>query len=86
MCHLASHRIVCPPALCASLLPVLTQAKMSLLPGDMFRPPHCELYASWDEAGLPLTTLDGEKLSKSNSKKLKKEFDKQTKLFDSNNK
>ena len=52
----------------------------------MFKPPHCTLYASWDEAGLPLTTLDGEKLSKSNSKKLKKEFDKQKKLFESNKK
>jgi hypothetical protein len=67
-------------------LPSPPQAKMSLQPGDMFKPPHCALYASWDDAGLPLTLLDGEKLSKSNSKKLKKEFDKQKKLYESNNK
>ena len=70
---------------CPSLL-LLPQAKMSLKPEDMFRPPHCSLYASWDPAGLPLTTTDGEKLSKSSGKKLKKEFDKQKKLYESNNK
>lgn len=59
---------------------------MSLAPGDMFKPPHCDLYASWDEAGLPLTALDGTPITKSNSKKLKKEFDKQAKLFESSKK
>jgi hypothetical protein len=60
---------------------------MTLDPVLMFHAPHCTLYASWDSAtGMPLTTLDNEPLSKSSSKKAKKEWDKQKKVFEANKK
>ena len=59
---------------------------MSIPPDEMFKPPHSTLYSSWDDSGIPLTTSDGEKLTKSNTKKLKKEYEKQKKLFESNKK
>lgn len=61
-------------------------AKMSLIPSEMFKPPNCHLYGSWDEEGIPLTTVEGEKLSKSNSKKLKKDMEKQKRLYASSKK
>jgi hypothetical protein len=42
-----------------------------------------ELYSKFDEEGLPTHDAAGEKISKSLSKKLKKDQEKQKKLFES---
>lgn len=57
---------------------------MSIRPEDMFKPPHCtEGYTQFDEEGIPTHDASGEKLSKSSIKKLKKDWEKQKKLFES---
>lgn len=55
---------------------------MSLSPQDMFRG-QPELYSAFDEDGIPTLDAAGEKISKSMSKKLRKDWEKQKKLFES---
>lgn len=58
---------------------------MSIRPEDMFKPPHCnDGYTQFDEEGIPTHDASGEKLSKSLVKKLKKDWEKQKKLYESN--
>eukprot|EP00604_Paraphysomonas_vestita_P003143 CAMPEP_0174820862 /NCGR_PEP_ID=MMETSP1107-20130205/4962_1 /TAXON_ID=36770 /ORGANISM="Paraphysomonas vestita, Strain GFlagA" /LENGTH=619 /DNA_ID=CAMNT_0016037017 /DNA_START=191 /DNA_END=2050 /DNA_ORIENTATION=+ len=60
-------------------------ARMSIRPEDMFKPPHCnDGYTQFDEEGIPTHDASGEKLSKSLVKKLKKDWEKQKKLYESN--
>ena len=59
------------------------EARKSIAPVDMFKPPHCDLYSQFDEDGVPTHDAAGEKLSKSGIKKLKKDWDKQRKLYES---
>lgn len=47
----------------------------------MFRS-QTDLYSAFDDAGVPTADKDGEPLSKSAVKKLKREWDKQKKLFE----
>jgi len=61
-------------------------ARMSLAPQDMYRPPHCDLYSQFDDDGVPTHDKAGEKLSKSGIKKLRKDWEKQKKLFESSRK
>jgi hypothetical protein len=58
---------------------------MNLAPEDMFRS-QTDLYSQFDEFGIPTHDAAGEKISKSALKKLKKEWDKQKSLFESNSK
>ncbi|EOA84389.1 uncharacterized protein SETTUDRAFT_164547 [Exserohilum turcica Et28A] len=53
------------------------QAKVN--PKDMFR---TEEYSAWDEEGLPTKDKDGADVPKARTKKLKKEWEKQKKLFE----
>ena len=53
------------------------QAKIN--PLDMFRTAE---YSAWDAEGLPVKDKEGKELSKGASKKVKKEWEKQKKLFD----
>ncbi|KAF1943947.1 hypothetical protein EJ02DRAFT_452792 [Clathrospora elynae] len=53
------------------------QAKID--PKDMFR---TEEYSAWDEEGLPTKDRDGAEVAKGRAKKLKKEWEKQKKLFE----
>jgi cysteinyl-tRNA synthetase len=53
------------------------QAKVN--PRDMFR---TEEYSAWDEEGLPTKDAKGEEVTKGKSKKLRKEWEKQKKLFE----
>ena len=55
---------------------------MSLAPQDMFKA-QIDLYSAFDTDGVPTHNKEGEELSKSNIKKLKKEWEKQKKLFES---
>jgi glutaminyl-tRNA synthetase len=48
--------------------------------------PHDALYKEYDADGIPTTDKNGEPISKSQSKKLKKEWEKQKKLYESANK
>ena len=50
-------------------------------PQELFRPPNASagLYGSWDDNGVPLTDGEGKELSKSASKKVKKEWELQEK-------
>ena len=50
-------------------------------PQELFKPPNVPegTYGSWDENGLPLTDGEGKELSKSASKKAKKEWELQEK-------
>lgn len=50
-------------------------------PQEMFKPPHFSegTYGSWDEDGIPLTDSEGKELSKSQAKKVKKDWDNQKK-------
>lgn len=57
-------------------------ARMSIAPEDMFRA-QPELYSQFDSEGVPTHDAAGEKISKSGSKKLKKDWEKQKKLFES---
>lgn len=56
---------------------------MKLSPADMFKK-QPELYSQFDAEGLPTHNADGEELTKSQRKKLKKEQDKQKKLHTAN--
>jgi hypothetical protein len=56
---------------------------MSISPQEMFRPPICDLYSQYDEDGVPTHDAAGEKLAKSAIKKLRKDWEKQKKLFES---
>ncbi len=55
---------------------------MAVSPQEMFR---CqpELYSQFDEDGIPTHDAAGEKISKSSNKKLRKDWEKQKKLFES---
>jgi cysteinyl-tRNA synthetase len=53
------------------------QAKIS--PSDMFR---TDEYSAWDADGMPTKDNKGEEVTKGKSKKLKKEWEKQKKLFE----
>jgi cysteinyl-tRNA synthetase len=53
------------------------QAKIN--PRDMFR---TEEYSAWDEEGLPTKDAKGEEVTKGKNKKLRKEWEKQKKLFE----
>jgi cysteinyl-tRNA synthetase len=53
------------------------QAKID--PKEMFK---TEEYSAWDEEGLPTKDAKGEEVTKGKSKKLKKEWEKQKKLFE----
>lgn len=53
------------------------QAKIN--PKDMFR---TEEYSAWDEDGMPTKDKDGADVAKGKSKKLRKEWEKQKKLFE----
>ena len=54
----------------------------SVDPKDMFKTDDMkQLYSAWDGDGVPTHGADGEPLSKSASKKLKKDQAKQAKLF-----
>ena len=50
-------------------------------PQEMFLA-QTDLYSAFDDAGVPTTSKAGEPLSKSAIKKLKKEWDKQKKLYE----
>ena len=54
--------------------------KASLKPQDMFK--NTELYSAWDENGMPTKDKDGNEVTKSMTKKLKKQWDAQKKLHD----
>lgn len=58
---------------------------MSVAPEDMFKtdPEASKLYSAYDEEGIPTHDAAGEKLSKSTYKKLKKDWEKQKRLFES---
>lgn len=61
------------------------KARMSIPAEEFFRR-QTDLYSQWDEEGVPTHDAAGEKLSKSAYKKLKKDWEKQKQLYDSNNK
>lgn len=54
--------------------------KAKVLPQEMFR--NTELYSAWDESGLPTKDKDGNDVSKSMTKKLKKQWEQQKKLHE----
>jgi cysteinyl-tRNA synthetase len=53
------------------------QAKID--PKDMFR---TEEYSAWDADGVPTKDAKGDEVTKGKSKKLRKEWEKQKKLFE----
>ena len=55
---------------------------MTVSPQEMFRN-QPELYSQFDEDGIPTHDAAGEKISKSGCKKLRKDWEKQKKLFES---
>eukprot|EP00301_Raphidiophrys_heterophryoidea_P019991 c4796_g1_i1.p1 GENE.c4796_g1_i1~~c4796_g1_i1.p1 ORF type:complete len:693 (+),score=183.51 c4796_g1_i1:88-2079(+) len=57
------------------------QKRMSLDPKDMFKA-QTDLYSQFDEQGVPTHDAQGEALPKNAVKKLKKEWEKQKKLFE----
>lgn len=57
------------------------EARKNVRPQDMFLS-QTELYSAFDDDGIPVTDAKGEPLSKSAIKKLKKEWEKQKKLYD----
>lgn len=57
------------------------EARKNLRPQDMFLS-QSALYSTFDSDGVPTTDSKGEPLSKSAMKKLKKEWDKQKKLYE----
>lgn len=58
-------------------------AKMKLHPKEMFQSQeHKALYSAFDENGIPTHDAAGEPVSKSLGKKLKKEWQKQAKLYE----
>ena len=54
---------------------------MSIAPEQMFRN-QPELYSAFDAEGIPTHDAEGKEISKSMSKKLKKDWEKQKKLFE----
>lgn len=56
-------------------------ARQNVDPRDMFRS-QTDLYSAFDADGVPTHSADGESLSKNAVKKLKKEWEKQKKLFE----
>ena len=60
-------------------------ARMKIAPQDLFKS-QTDLYSKFDDDGIPTHDIAGEPLSKSNVKKLKKEYDKHKKLYESNSK
>jgi cysteinyl-tRNA synthetase len=54
--------------------------KAKVRPQDMFR---TEEYSEWDEDGIPIKDAQGEEVTKSKKKTLKKAWDKQQKLYES---
>ncbi|KAM5458331.1 cysteinyl-tRNA synthetase [Microsporum audouinii] len=54
-------------------------AKGKISPLEMFK---TDAYSAWDEDGLPLKDAKGEEITKSQKKKLKKEWDRQKKAHD----
>lgn len=52
--------------------------KAKTAPQDLFRDPN--LYSEWDENGVPLKDRDGNEITKSMTKKLKKQWEVQKKL------
>lgn len=57
-------------------------ARMTLDPKEMFKS-QTDLYSQFDEEGIPTHDAQGEKVSKSAYKKLRKDWEKQKKLFES---
>ncbi len=66
----------------ARQLAKLEKAKVS--PSDMFRPPQVEegSYGAWDDQGVPTHDAQGVELSKGKIKKMKKEWEAQSKAHD----
>ena len=60
----------------------LEKGKVS--PEEMFKPPHVleGTFGTWNDAGLPLTDAEGKELSKSQTKKLHKEWTTQKRLHE----
>ena len=58
---------------------------MSIAPEQMFRN-QPELYSAFDDEGIPTKDAEGNEITKSMQKKLKKEWEKQKKLFESSTK
>lgn len=56
------------------------KAKASVSPLDMFR--NNEQYSAWDEQGIPTKDKDGNEITKSMTKKLKKQWEQQKKLHE----
>jgi len=56
---------------------------MSIAPEQMFRN-QPELYSAFDEEGIPTMDAEGKEITKSMMKKLKKDWEKQKKLYESN--
>lgn len=56
------------------------KAKASVSPLEMFK--NIELYSAWDEQGLPTKDKEGNDVTKSMTKKLKKQWDQQKKLHE----
>lgn len=54
--------------------------KAKILPSDMFKTD--EKYSAWDADGMPIKLKDGSDVPKSQTKKLKKEWDRQKKLHE----
>jgi len=57
-------------------------ARMSIAPEEMFKS-QTDLYSAFDAEGIPTHDAAGEKISKSGYKKLRKDWEKQKKLFES---
>ena len=57
-------------------------ARMSLNPQDMFRK-YTDLYSAFDTDGVPTHDATGREISKSTNKKLRKDWEKQKKLYES---
>ncbi|EXJ62954.1 cysteinyl-tRNA synthetase [Cladophialophora yegresii CBS 114405] len=56
--------------------------KGRLSPTEMFKPPHSSEYSAWDGDGLPTTGRDGQPLTASRVKKLRKEWEQQRKAHE----
>ncbi|EDV12481.1 hypothetical protein SCRG_03370 [Saccharomyces cerevisiae RM11-1a] len=54
--------------------------KAQIKPQDMFK--DVTLYSAWDEQGLPTKDKDGNDITKSMTKKLKKQWEQQKKLHE----
>lgn len=56
------------------------KAKASVSPLDMFKDK--KMYSAWDEQGIPTMDIDGNEITKSMTKKLKKQWEQQKKLHE----